>query len=170
MKRKKNFIIILISVIVFIALTTVYIKYNNRINTRIARDLEIKIPFSLEIDYRDSHGWFGEGTTLAKTKLTHEEIDNIIKSLDEWRSMPFAENIKMILENGKIIDLRSGYGAEEFSNIYNIENGYWMMLDRSNQRRNYTDAEELELGTVYSFSIAVIDSDTNMFYYIEEDF
>lgn len=169
MKKKKLFIIILLIVATLVSSAALYIKYRDKINNRIASDLKIKIPYSLEIDYQDSHGWFGEGAILAKAKLTPEEIAAMVESSDEWREMPLAGNISKIVKED-LIDLRSGFGLEEFSDVYKIENGYWMLLDRKDQKRNYIDGEELELLGDYNISMAVIDLDTKTFYYIQEDF
>lgn len=166
MKKKKTFIVILVFLII---LTTFYIRYANRINTRISRDLEIKIPYSLEIEYTDNHGWFGDGTTLAKAELTDKQIKIIFDSSDKWRSIPFTENVEITLYSGKKSGMNyESYLAEDLK-IPKIKRGYWMLLDRFDNKRNFTDGENLKPLLSNNFSIGIIDLDSNMFYYIKDD-
>ena len=139
-------------------------------NTRIARDLEIKVPFSLKIDYTDTHGWFGDGTILAKAKLTDKQINSIFESSKEWRSIPFTENVEVTLySKGKNGMSYESNLAKELD-LPSIKRGYWILLDRFENKRDFVDGEDLKPLLSNNFSIGIIDIDKNMFYYIKEDF
>ena len=165
--RKKRYVITIIAL--FIILTVIYIQYNNRINTKISRDLEIKIPFSLKIDYTDNHGWFGDGTTLAKVKLTDKQINKMFESSGEWRSIPFTENVDITLYSGEKNGMNYGSYLATDLKIPKIKRGSWMLLDRFNNKRNFADGEDLKPLLSNNFSIGIIDLDTKIFYYIKQD-
>lgn len=164
MKNKRYVIILILAVLLLLSIYT--INYNS-ISKRISRDLGINIPHSLKFKYTDSHGGFlGDGILLAKANLTEKQINRIIdKSKINWNKTPISIE-KQLLIYGSVSD-----GTTIVPDIDNddiipeIYNGYWIFKDRTSKERKgrFPDAR------IGNYSLGVIDSDFNIFYYLKFD-
>lgn len=169
MKYKKQNIIL---IIILLSITFFY-RHSTKINSSISKDLGIKVPNNLEFQYEDSHGGFhGDGVTLAKAKITQNNIQYILdKSKVKWNKMPMSKDIKLRLYGGRKDNINYSYELAKDLNMENIETGYWLFLDRWGNEKEYTKGEGLLDGNRHSknFSLGIIDSDNNIFYYIKFD-
>lgn len=157
MKKKKYFIR---SMIVILLLLSIYIINYNSINKKISRDLGVHIPSSLKIEYKDSHGGFlGDGMTLAKANLNDKQIKQLLdKSETKWTKEPMPLEIRQIVSvryNEKLND------KGDYKEISDINNKYWVFKNRTPQGRLSHITR--------NYSVAIIDIDTNIFYYVKFD-
>ena len=163
MKNKKH---IFISLLAILLLLSLYIVNYNSINKKIARDLEIRLPSSLEFEYQDTHGGFhGDGITLAQAKLGDKDISNILdKSKTNWKQAPISLE-RQLLIYGSSSDGTTTIPNTDDSTIPVIENGYWIFKDRTLKERKER-FPDLPSG---NYSVGLIDSHTRIFYYIKFD-
>lgn len=167
LRYKKYFIlIILASLIIFL-----FFRHITKVHRRIAKDLEIKVPFTLEFQYEDSHGGFhGDGIMLAKASLNEKEINKIIKeSKRKWMKTPLPKNINLVLYGGKNDDNYYESDLSKRLSMSRVENGYWIFVDRFRGERTFNEGENLFPIVSNNYSLGVIDLDRNVFYYIEYD-
>lgn len=166
-KYRKYFIII--GILVFTGI--IFFRSNREVNRNISKDLEIKVPYTLDFHYQDSHGGFhGDGITLAKAKLKDIHIEKIVeKSKAEWNRTPMPKNIELELYGGQRGDINWHSDLADKLNMPNIERGYWIFLDRSGNRRVFNKGENLFPRVSANYSLGVIDSERNIFYYIKFD-
>ncbi len=160
MKYKKQIIIGLILLIIF----SVFFLKKTKVNRKIAKDLEIKIPYNLHFYYTDSHGgFFGDGVALGRAEL--KDIDKLLKAPEgHWTKTPIPEELNTML-----------YGCESYHSdlairleMKSIENGYWIYVDRFGNKREYLRGEEIDRYT-NNYSIGLLDLDEKRFYYIKFD-
>lgn len=167
-KYKKQIIIIIIIILIIL-----FYRHSTEINRNISKDLGIKIPKSLEFQYKDTHGGFhGDGITLAKSNITQDNIQYILnKSKAEWNKIPMSKEINLRIFGGVENNINYSYDLAKDLNIEDIKSGYWIFLDRWGNKKEYTNGEELLDSNRYSqnFSLGIIDSDNNIFYYIKFD-
>lgn len=165
--RYKNQFILSISLSIIILL---YFTHSTRINRRIAKELDIKVPFTINFEYEDSHGGFhGDGIMLAKADLKDKEISRIIKeSKRQWKKIPLSKNIKLELYGGKKDNMNYQSDLARRLNMPRIEEGYWIFLDRF-RGSTFNNGENLFPRVSGNYSLGVIDSKENIFYYIEFD-
>lgn len=130
------------------------------INRKIAKDLYIHVPITLKIEYEDTHGGiFNDGKTVAESKLTDKQLTKIIKkSKSTWNKGLVPKNINSEINSRYDYSAFDSNQIKEKAEIPNIINGYWIFRNRSSTK-----------GAVGNYSIGVIDSDTNIFYYIAYD-
>lgn len=109
------------------------------------------------VEEQDTHGGFhGDGSYyLVLDCSNHAEA--ALNIVERWNKLPLSENLDMFI-----------YG-EEVAQLPRIENGYYCFQDRHPEAINPSDDSELFSRWSFNFSLAVYDSDTNMFYYFEFD-
>ncbi|MCF6464496.1 hypothetical protein [Clostridium sp. Cult2] len=162
MKYKKHITIGLILLIIF---SGVFLN-KTKVNRKIAKDLEIQIPYTLDFYYVDSHGgFFGDGIALGRAELNDKDIEKLLKDpKDHWIKTPIPNELNTILfgSNSYNSDL-----ATRLS-INNIENGYWIYIDRFGNKKEYLKEEEIDIYTG-NYSIGLLNLDGKKFYYIKFD-
>lgn len=116
--------------------------------------------------YTDSHGGFlGDGVALGRAELKDKDIDKLLKDPEgHWTKTPIPKELNTIL-----------YGCESYHSdlairlaMKNIENGYWIYIDRFGNKREYLKGEEIDRYT-NNYSIGLLDLDEKRFYYIKFD-
>ena len=120
--------------------------------------IEISIPMFAKMEEKDTHGGFhGEGEALAKIYFSNEQAEKFLSKIKEnkhWSKFPMPENLRHYIHN--CIDKEMEMPI--------IDNGYWFFLNRYNKIPDKYDYTELERKPSSNFSIAVIDTDSNMLY------
>lgn len=162
MKYRKQIIIVLTILILFSSL----FLNKTKVNRKIAKDLEIKIPSTLNFYYTDSHGgFFGDGIALGRAELGDRDIDKLlINPKDHWIKTPIPEELNTILygSNAYHSDLATRLSMKD------IENGYWIYIDRFGNQREYLTGKELDRHNG-NYSIGLLDLDEKKFYYVKFD-
>lgn len=167
--NKEKYLIWLIGFLL-IGLILVKFKKTTSINEKISSDLDLYIPKSLEFTYEDSHGGFhGDGETLAKAKLIEDELEEIIKkSKFKMKKSSLPKNIEKFIFR----DRYYGGNIGEKLAIPDLGVVYWIFLDRwGGQENHYNEGGNVFLESRFSanFSLAIIDLNTKVFYYIKYD-
>ena len=84
-----------------------------------------------------------------------------IKNNSDWKQLPLDEVAEFLAHDLKI-QLDNG----EASLMPDVENGYYIVIDRHSQKNENDDI----LGRAsYNFTIAIYDTDANILYYCEFD-
>lgn len=162
MKHKKQVVLCLILLLV---LGTYFLR-TSKVNRVIAKDLGVKVPYTLDFQYSDSHGgFFGDGIALGKAELKDRDIAKLLKKgQNYWVKTPIPKELDILLYGDGNYH---SYLARNLA-IKPIENGYWLYIDRVGGKRRYLG----EIGiNRYSnhYSIGLLDLDEKIFYYIKFD-
>lgn len=169
-KNNKGKYLVLAVGLILVGFILVKFKKTTSINEKISRDLDLYIPKSLEFTYEDSHGGFhGDGETLAKVKLKEDELEDIIKkSKHKMKKSRLPKNLDKFIFGDRYYEGNIG----EKLVIPDLDVVYWIFLDRwGGQGNHYNEGESLFLESRFSanFSLAIIDLNTNILYYIKYD-
>ena len=102
---------------------------------------------------------------FARIKCGEKE-DSIIK--DEWKVLPMSSELEYALEIKQCneVDCKDIY---ERYNIPNIENGYYVFLDRHEDAVDKKSEEEINSRISYNYSVGIYDSDNMIIYYYDLD-
>lgn len=118
---------------------------------------------------QDTHGGFhGDGLSYLILDCS-ENAEAALKSVENWNALPLPENLSLILYGGERDGVGYEFNVAEKAKIPAIENGYYCFQDRHSEARDASDAEDLFDRASMNFSLALYDSDTNRFYYVEFD-
>ena len=151
--------------ILLIILGSFFLK-STKVNRRIGKDLEIKVPYTLDFYYTDSHGGFhGDGVALGRADVKDKDIARLLKNpKGHWTKTPMPKELETILYGGESYysDLAKRLDME------NIKNGYWMYIDRFGNKREYMKEKEIDR-YINNYSIGLLDLDKKIFYYIKFD-
>lgn len=161
---KKGFRIILL--ILGLLLILFFMK-KNKINRSISKDIGVAIPYSLSFEYEDSHGgFFGDGTTLARAKISQADIDRLVnKSNSLWNTYPLNRDLEVITRRLENFNMKL---AREIK-LDDIDKGYWIYLDRKKGKNVYLKGSESMVPNSNHYSLAIIDDEENMIYYLKFD-
>lgn len=164
MKIKKIVIIIIICfLILFTARIGLSIKYGRHIT--VSRTIGIMIPFSTEVECKDSHGGFhGDGECIIKVYFSDEqgtEFKEIINKDSRWHQLPMPDKLQEI----------AGARIDKDMYIPIIQNGYYFFLDRHSEADDKYNPYEMyeEFRASSNYTVAVFDTDENILYYYELD-
>lgn len=159
--------IIILVVICFILFVTVRIglsiKYGRHIT--VSRSIGIMIPFSTEIECKDSHGGFhGDGECVIKVYFSDEQATKFKEKINKnshWNQLPMPDRLQKVV------------GACMDKNMYVpiIENGYYFFKDRhskADDKYNPNEMFEEDRGSS-NYTVAVFDTDENILYFYELD-
>ena len=162
MRYKKQIIFGLILLIIFVGL----FLNKTKVNRKIAKDLEIKVPYTLDFCFTDSHGgFFGDGIALGRAEINYKDIDILLKDSEgHWTKTPIPEELNEMLFMDE--SFNSNFATRLSMN--NIENGYWMYVDRFGNKKEYLNEEQIGRPTG-NYSIGLLDLDQKKFYYIKFD-
>lgn len=151
-------VFLLFSVRIFLA-----VKYGWQIS--ISRRIGILVPFSTELEFKDSHDCFhGDGECLAKISFDNGQAKKFEKKIEKncrWNRLPMPE----------ILQDKVSLEAEEGMNMPVVKRGYYYFLDRHSQvndKYNPCDIDEKSRAS-WNFTVAVFDTDENILYYYELD-
>lgn len=167
MKRKLPIVIIILIAVISCVFIGIYIFLDIKFGWQIwiSRRIEVFVPFSVKLEYEDSHGGFhGDGECLVKVFFSEEQAHEFKEKIEKnthWNKLPMSERLQNCV---------SLY-AEEGKNMPIIENGYWFYLDRHSEADNKYDENERyeEFRASRNYSVAVFDTDENILYFYELD-
>ena len=163
MKKK---IIITIAIMIFLIFSVrvfLAVKYGWQIS--ISRRIGVLVPFSVELEYKDSHGGFhGDGECLVKVIFSEEQAQKFKEKIEKnshWKQLPMPERLQS----------KVSLDAEEGMNIPVIKNGYYFFLDRHSQADDKYNPYEIDskARASWNFTVAVFDIDENTLYFYEID-
>lgn len=146
----------------------IYFKYETSINRRISKELDIEIPYNVELKYTDSHGGFhGDGILFAKAQFNEKSLDKIKSNIaNTWNKAPFTEDIKILLYGNRNYSSNLG----ERLGLPKTYNGYWVFIDRHGGNiRKKNGGEKVFSRASANYSFAVFDIDNKILYYLEYD-
>lgn len=96
--------------------------------------------------------------------------ETALKIVNSWSSLPLSENLDLIMFGGEKDGISyDGYDLSKEAHIPEIKNGYYCFKDRHSKAENPSDDSELLSRGSFNFSLAIYDSDTDIFYYFEFD-
>lgn len=156
MKYKKQ---IIFPLIILVIISTIFLK-STKVNRKIAKDLEIKVPYTLDFYYTDSHGgFFGDGVALGRAELEDKDVAKLLKDpKGHWTETPIPEELNTILFGDENVHSYLGTRLA----MKNIENGYWIYIDRFGNKREYLSAEKIDRHSG-NYSIGLLDLDEKNF-------
>lgn len=121
------------------------------------------------VEEQDTHGGFhGDGSYYLILDCSHN-TENALKIIEGWNSLPLSENLNLLMFGGEKDGIKYSHDLSEKAHMPEIENGYYCFRDRQPQAEDSSDDSELLSRSSCNFSLAVYDSDTNIFYYFEYD-
>lgn len=116
----------------------------------------------------DTHGGFlGDGEYILMADCANKT--DINEQISSWNKLPLSNNLELIMYGGMVGDYVYGYDFAKKYNIPVIENGYYYFINRHSNAISPSNDENLFNEYSFNFSLALYDSDTNMFYYFELD-
>lgn len=121
------------------------------------------------VEEQDTHGGFlGDGSYYLILDCSNN-TEAALEIVDSWNSLPLSENLGLIMFGGEKSGVSYGYNLSEEAHIPEIENGYYCFRDRHSEAKDSSNDSELFSRASFNFSLAMYDSDTNIFYYFEFD-
>lgn len=139
----------------------------------IAKQINIKMPNVLNIEYMDDHGGFhGDGQKFAKIEFDKTNGQNIlmqIENYEKWNKLPLTENLNLIMYGGSKDNIEYTHKFAEKLGIPQIDNGYWLFTDRHTESTYPEKDTELFERHSFNFTLAMYDGDNNTLYYFEFD-
>jgi hypothetical protein len=113
----------------------------------------------------DNHdGFLGDGTSFVDIQYYDDEKEKQIAENTRWKKTPVPDNLREFIY-GDFFEEISDY------NIPEVNNGYYLFYDRSDEAANDRYDDSFLNGNRYSynFTFALYDCDTDSLYYIEAD-
>lgn len=135
----------------------------NDYRSKISKAFGIDIPFGAPMKSVDTHGGFhGDGATWVSVGFTSgKNPTEQIKNNPDWKPLPLDEVAEVLAH-----DLKIQLGDGEATLMPEVENGYYIVIDRHSQKNENDDI----LGRAsYNFTMAIYDTDANILYYCEFD-
>lgn len=121
------------------------------------------------VEEKDTHGGFhGDGSYYLILDCS-DNAETALKMVESWNNLPLSENLDLIMFGGEKDGISYTYDLFKEAHMPKIENGYYCFRDRRSEAKNASDDSELLSRNSFDFSLAVYDSDTNIFYYFEFD-
>ena len=118
---------------------------------------------------QDTHGGFHGDGFYNLTLDCSKNAEAALKAVENWNAFPLPENLSLILYGGERDGVGYKFNLAEKAKIPAIENGFYCFLDRHSEASNPSDDADLFDRASMKFSLALYDSDTNRFYYVEFD-
>ncbi len=164
MKRKFPIVIIIVIALCFIG---TYIFLNIRFGWQIwiSRRVEVLVPFSVELEYKDSHdGFHGDGECVVKVYLSKQQAEKFkdkIEKNNHWKQLPMPDKLQMI----------TGARIDKDMCVPIVKNGYYFFIDRHSEADDKYNPYEMygEFRASSNYTVAVFDTDENILYYYELD-
>ena len=129
----------------------------------ISSELEVNIPITAKMEYKDNYGGFlYDGETIAKIALNENQANKILNKIKEnenWKEYPIDEFIENHLTLYEI----------EGITIPKVKNGYWFIKDRHRQAIDEYRYDKIYYRNSRNFSVGIYDGDSNILYYFRED-
>ena len=141
-----------------------------------AKPLGIDVSSAEIISEEDDHGGFhGDGTTFLCLDCSGTDIADQIRNGGNWTPFPLNDTVKALVYG---IEIREGdsligigpYLSDEENRplIPEIENGYYLLIDRQAEEGKATGADILHRAS-FNFTLGIYDSDADILYYFELD-
>ena len=116
----------------------------------------------------DSHGGFLGDGLYALVLDCGQNRDRALETVEDWRSLPLSEPLRLMMYGGEKNGVVYGYLGEE-NLLPEIENGWYFFEDRHSESTDPADDAPLLDRYSFNFSLAVYDADTDILYYFELD-
>lgn len=132
---------------------------------------EIKVDISkcnIIVDNNEHSGFLGDGEYYVKAECLDEE-KNLTKQVSSWNKLPLSENLQLIMYGGHKDGIEYGYELAKKLDIPEIKNGYYFFIDRHSESKDKFNDENIFDRYSFNFTLAMYDSDFNVFYYYEFD-
>ena len=144
------------------------------INKEISRSLGIYLPLKSVINYEDDHGGFhGDGVTIANVQFEDGVAEDVLLQIQnnkDWKPTPLSENMTLEFYGGEESkDVYYASDLAEKNNMPEINNGYWIFIDRFNGENRLTEGEELFSRSSKNYTSGIYDSENNKLYYFQYD-
>lgn len=160
-------LVIMLSVTLFIYLFSYVMNPRNRSGIHFIENNQI-------LSYSSPSNWLGDGEDYDVYRFSDEEMKKVIRKVKEkeaWKKYPIdSTTLELINEWHAFMENQSS--AKAFMKesdidelIPTIENGYYLLLDRSNSQ---SEESKLKYG-LNNYSIFLLNIDSNTLYYIESD-
>lgn len=118
----------------------------------------------------DTHGGNGDGTSFLALKFSGGGgVLTQIQENDSWRALPAGETVRTLMYGipGEVTPyIYDGDGNALFPEI---RNGYYCLLDRSQEAEEGEDAENILKRASLNFTLGVYDTDTDTLYLCRVD-
>ena len=163
MKSKKPLIIVIIIIIVCAGL---YFCYRNERVRYIKRASGFDISSCRILKDKDTHGGFlGDGEYIliadcGKAPPSAEE-------LKEWKRLPLTENLQLMMYGPEPDEYEYSLAGE--AGIPYVENGYYYFENRHSGAKSRESDEDLFDVISFNFTLAIYDTDNEMFYFYDID-
>lgn len=117
----------------------------------------------------DTHGGFhGDGAYYLILDCS-DHAETALKIAEDWKPLPLSENLELLLYGGEKDGVHYDYNLCDQAHLPVIENGYYWFEDRNSEAADPEDDSELFSRSSFNLSLALYDSDINIFYYFEYD-
>lgn len=142
-------------------------------NTRdmVSEALAIDISGGTEVSVYDTHSGNGDGTSCIAYQFSDPAVLEQIEESGRWKALPFDETAGILVWGKE--DKSSGNGPYINDNEGNalvpeIQNGYYILMDRQAEKNTEADADLLERGS-FHITLGIYDTDTDTLYFCELD-
>ena len=119
------------------------------------------------VDEMDHHGGLHGDWYYYLILDCSDHTETALKNVEGWKKLPLSENLDMIMYSREKDDIHYMYNLSEEAHMPEIENGYYYFMDQDSESEELYDDSELLNHYVFNFTLAVYDSDTDIFYYFE---
>lgn len=166
---KKKWYLILIIFVLIVAIICFLTHENYTTPEYIKKEIDLDISNCNILLNNDTHGGFlGDGEYIVKADCSNNSKD-ILSQITNWNEFPLSKNLRLIMYGGYKGDMYYGYELAEKNGIPEIENGYYLFIDRHDGVTDEHSDKDLFSRYSFNFTIAFYDLDTNYFYYYEFD-
>lgn len=142
------------------------------LQSEVSGELGIDVSACEVISASDTQGGFhGDGTTFIVLDCADVDVLNQIKEKSGWRAFPLEDTAKALVYGIENETERIGpYLTDQEGNplVSEIENGYYMLIDRQVEEGWATGADILHRGS-FNFTLGLYDTDKELLYFCEED-
>ena len=162
-----QFILVLLGIILFIKTFNYFMDPRNGAGFHISEKNRV-------LAYESPSNWLGDGCDYEIYQFSDEVMKEIIETIENdntWENYPIDSTTSSALnkwygfiKNDVIaLEIMKNSNLKDF--IPNIENGYYLLVDRSSDERE----ESKNRYGLRNFTIFLLDSDKNKLYYIVLD-
>ena len=167
-KSRENKIILVVIIACVLLVCGIFIWLINTFGSKKVEDSFMgfrKGDFTV-VEENDTHGGFhGDGTYLLVLDCSKKK-ELAMELVKGWKEFPLSENLNTVLYGSST---RGALLLKEEGSIPIIMNGYYYFCDRNSESTDSGDDTDLLSRNSYNFTLAIYDSDTNRFYYMEFD-
>lgn len=168
--RKKKALLIYLFLFLLLLLFIYYRQYGY-LKQRISRMTHINVSFGSVLSSMETHGgFFGDGNTYLALQFSNDHLENEIKQNPNWHQLQLTPSLAIFLGLYDDSSMGSSITDEDGKPLFpHIKNGYYFFQDRSSQSTDIYDDSHAWDPIPHNFTLAIYDSDTEIFYFYERD-